>query len=166
MRREISLIAAMDRNRVIGAGGAMPWRLPADLKWFRRCTVGKPVVMGRRTWEAIGARALPERHNIVLTTHAGLEAPDATVVTGLEAALAAAGEQEEVMVIGGAVLFDETIHLADRLYLTVIDAEFEGDTWFPVFDTDEWRETFRERHEPDARNPWPYTFLILERIGA
>lgn len=166
MRREIGLIAAMDRNRVIGAGGALPWHLPADLKWFRRCTVGKPVIMGRRTWESLGGRALPERPNIVLTTHAGFEAPGATVANGLEAALAAAGEHEEVMVIGGAVVFDATIHLADRLYLTVVDAEFEGDTWFPVFDTGEWRETLCEPHDPDERNPWPYTFLVCERTGA
>lgn len=166
MRREIGLIAAMDRNRLIGAGGMLPWHLPADLKWFRRCTVGKPVIMGRRTWESIGGRALPERPNIVLTTHADFEAPGATVVAGLEAALAAAGEHEEVMVIGGAVLFDTTIHLADRLYLTVVDAEFEGDTWFPVFDTTEWQEVFREDHAADERNPHDYTFLIWERVAA
>lgn len=165
MNHEIGLIAAMDRNRVIGHGGELPWRLPADLQWFRRCTLGKPIVMGRGTWLSIG-RALPDRHNIVLTRNREFVAEGATVVHSLEDAFAAAGEAEEAMIIGGGVLFTETIHFADRLYLTVIDGQFDGDTWFPLFDTSEWTETLNERHEADARNPWPYTFLVLERVSA
>jgi len=164
MTHELSLIAAMDRNRLMGADGALPWRLPADLRWFKRCTVNKPVLMGRRTWESIG-RALPDRPNIVITSRAGYDAPGAQVVRSFEAALEAAHDSPEIMVIGGAVLFRETIALADRLYLTVIDGEFTGDTWFPAFDSSEWRETLREAHEPDAYNPWPYTFLVWERAS-
>lgn len=163
MAHDISLVVAMDRNRVIGHEGGMPWHLPNDLAWFKRCTLGKPIVMGRRTWEAIG-RALPERHNIVLTSQSGYEAPGADVVRSLEAAMAVAGDAPEIAIIGGGVLFAETVSLADRLYLTVIDAECPGDTWFPCVDTSEWRETFRERHEPDDRNALPYAFLIWDRL--
>lgn len=163
MNHEISLIAAMDRNRVIGAAGELPWHLPADLRWFRRHTQGKPVVMGRRTWQAIG-RPLPERPNIVVSGTPDFAAPGATVVPDLQSALSAAEDAPEVMIIGGGVLFGDTLHLADRLYLTVVDAEFSGDTWFPLFDTGEWRETLREAHEPDARNAHPYTFLVFERV--
>ena len=164
MRHTISLIAAMDRNRVIGLEGDLPWHLPNDLKWFKRCTLGKPVLMGRRTWESIG-RPLPERRNIVLTTNAEFTAEGATVVHSLEQALDAAGDAEEVMVIGGGVLFAETITFASRLYLTVVDGEFSGDTWFPFFASDDWQETFCEHHEPDEKNPYPYTFLIWEHVG-
>lgn len=163
MPHAVSLVVAMDRNRVIGHQGALPWRLPNDLQWFKRCTIGKPIVMGRRTWESIG-RPLPERTNIVLTSRSGYDAPGATVVHSLEGAMAIAGRAPEIMIIGGGVLFAETISFADRLYLTVVDAECPGDTWFPCIETGEWRETFRESHLPDARNAWPHTFLIWERV--
>ena len=164
MTHEISLIAAMDRNRLIGAGGGLPWHLPADLQWFKRSTMGKPMIMGRRTWASIG-RPLPGRTSIVLTTDESFSADGATVVHSLEAALEAAGDAEEIMIIGGGVLFAETISLADRLYLTVIQAEVEGDTWFPFFSTDDWQETFSEHHEPDDDNPWTCDFLIWEHVG-
>ena len=164
MKHTLSLVVAMDRNRLIGAEGGLPWRLPADLAWFKRMTVGKPVLMGRRTWESIG-RALPERPNLVLTARGDYEAPGATVVHSLDGAVAAADAHQEIMVIGGAVLFEQTIALADRLILTVVHGEFAGDTWFPVFDTSEWTEISREDHEPDEKNPHPYTFLIWERTG-
>jgi len=164
MTHDISLIAAMDRNRLIGAAGDLPWRLPADLQWFKRCTIGKPVIMGRRTWVSLG-RPLPGRPNIVLSTRSGFEAPGAQVAPSFEAALEVARDYPEIMVIGGAELFGATISFADRLYLTVIEAEFEGDTWFPAFDSGEWRETLREGFAPDARNAWPYTFLIWERAS-
>lgn len=164
MSHEISLVVAMDRNRVIGHRGGMPWHLPNDLAWFKRCTLGKPVVMGRRTWEAIGC-ALPQRQNIVLTTQPDYEAPGATVVRSLEAAMSVAGNAPEIAIIGGGVLFAETVAFADRIYLTVIEAECEGDTWFPCIETGEWREIYRESHAPDARNPLPHTFLTWERQG-
>jgi dihydrofolate reductase len=164
MTHTLSLVVAMDRNRLMGAGGGLPWRLPNDLRWFRQCTVGKPIVMGRHTWESIG-RALPERPNLVLTSRPEYDAPGATVVHSFDQALHVAADYPEIAVIGGAVVFEETLPFADRLYLTVVHAELEGDTWFPVFDTSEWRETFREDHDPDDRHAWPYTFLIWERIG-
>ena len=164
MSHTISLIAAMDRNRVIGIGGELPWRLPRDLEWFKHCTMGKPIVMGRHTWNSIG-RVLPGRHNIVLTTDDSFTAEGATVVHSLGEALEAADDAEEVMIIGGGVLFTETITFASRLYLTVVHGEFEGDTWFPFFASDDWKETFSEHHEPDEKNPYPYTFLIWERVG-
>lgn len=165
MNHEVSLIAAMDRNRLIGAGGELPWHLPADLQWFRRNTMSKPVIMGRRTWLSIG-RALPGRGNIVLTGDTEFQAADAIVVHTLEDALTAAGDVPEVVIIGGGALFADTIHFADRLYITVVDGDFTGDTWFPLFDTSEWREVRREEHAADERNPWPCTFLILERVSA
>lgn len=163
MTHTLSHVVAMDRNRVIGYQGDLPWHLPNDLKWFKRCTVGKPIVMGRKTWESIG-RALPDRHNIVLTRQEGYEAPGADVVRSLEMAMAVAGDAPEIMVIGGGVLFAETVSLAERIYLTVIDAEYDGDTWFPCIDTGEWNETFRESHPADADNPLAHTFLIWERL--
>ncbi len=164
MAHEISLVVAMDRNRVIGHRGGMPWHLPRDLAWFKRCTVDKPVVMGRRTWESIG-RALPQRDNIVLTTREDYAAAGATVVRSLEAAMAAAGDAPEIAIIGGGVLFAETVAFAGRIYLTVVDAECEGDTWFPCIETGEWSESYREAHPADDRNPLPHTFLIWERQG-
>ncbi|MDX1610097.1 MAG: type 3 dihydrofolate reductase [Halofilum sp. (in: g-proteobacteria)] len=163
-RHTISLIAAMDRNRVIGLDGKLPWHLPADLQWFKRCTMGKPILMGRHTWNSIG-RPLPGRRNIVLTSDQDFSAEGATVVHSLEEALEAAGDAEEVMVIGGGVLFSETIAIANRLYLTVVDGEFAGDTWFPFFASDDWEETFSETHEPDENNAFRYTFLIWEHAG-
>lgn len=154
----------MDRNRVIGHQGELPWHLPNDLKWFKRCTVGKPMVMGRKTWESIG-RALPERHSIVVTRQEDYQAPGADVVRSLEMAMTVAGDAPEITIIGGGMLFADTVSLADRLYLTVIDAECEGDTWFPCIDTGEWNETFRESNVADERNPLAHTFLIWERLS-
>lgn len=158
----ISLIAALDRRGVIGRGGRLPWHLPADLRRFRRLTVGKPVIMGRKTHESIG-RPLPQRVNIVLTGTPGYEAPGCLVVHSLDDALAAAGEAEEVMVIGGARLFEQFLPRADRLYLTLIEAETAGEVFFPAFRRADWEEVFRESHEADAVHPYPYTFIVLER---
>lgn len=157
----ISLIVAMDRNRLIGAGNRLPWHLPADLAHFKRITLGKPIVMGRRTWESIG-RPLPGRHNIVVTRGQG-EFPGATRVASPEAAIAAAGEVDELMVIGGSQLYEAFLPLAERIYLTRVDAEFEGDAWFPELDPREWLEVACEPHEADERNPWPYAFCRLQR---
>jgi dihydrofolate reductase len=161
----ISIVVAMDRNRLIGRGNALPWHLPADLAHFKAVTLGKPILMGRKTYESIG-RPLPGRHNIVITRNAGYAAPGCTVVSGVEAALAAAGEAPEVMLIGGAQLYAELLSRAGRIYLTRIDAVFEGDAWFPALDAGEWRETECSVHAADERNPYPYSFLVLERCGA
>lgn len=151
----------MSRNRVIGIDNRLPWRLPEDLKYFRALTWGKPIVMGRRTHESIG-RPLPGRHNIVVTRNADYRADGCTVVDSLESAWKAA-DADEVMVIGGAELYAQTLAQASRLYLTLVDADFEGDTYFPTYDQDAWREQGRQCHEPDAQNPYRYCYLVLER---
>lgn len=159
----ISLIAAMDEERLIGAHNNLPWRLPADMQWFRTQTMGKPVVMGRNTFASIG-RPLHGRQNIVLTRNPKLRLEGCTIIHSLDALKKVVDGAEEVMVIGGAEVYGIALPLADRLYLTTIGASFEGDAWFPDIDEAQWREVFRESHEADDVNPWPYCFRILERI--
>jgi dihydrofolate reductase len=158
----ISLIAALARNRVIGIHNRLPWRLPADLKLFRRTTLGHAVIMGRKNYESIG-RPLPQRRNIVLSTDPGYQAPGCDVQHSLAAALAAAGGDPEIFIIGGANLYAQAMPLAERMYLTLIEAEFDGDTWFPQYDEKEWQEIAREEHAPDADNPYRFSFLTLQR---
>ncbi|MCB9421860.1 MAG: type 3 dihydrofolate reductase [Ardenticatenaceae bacterium] len=162
----LSLIAAMDKNRLIGVNGRIPWHLPDDMKWFREQTMGKPVIMGRKTFESIPIRfrPLPGRHNIVLTRRHDFEAEGVTAVHSVEAALTAAGDVAEVVVIGGAELYAQLLPQADRLFLTLIDAEFEGDAYFPGFDPAQWRETYRQERPADERHDYPFTWLILERL--
>jgi dihydrofolate reductase len=158
----ISLIAAMAKNRVIGKENAMPWHLPADLAHFKRVTMGKPVIMGRRTYESIG-RPLPGRKNIVISRRSDYSPEGCVIVNSVEAAIAQANH-EEVMIIGGGQLYAEMLPHADRLYLTLIDAELEGDTRFPDYTIYDWKEIDRERHEPDEKNNYAYEFVTLERI--
>jgi len=158
----ISLIVAMDRNRLIGRGNALPWHLPADLAHFKSLTLGKPIIMGRKTYESIG-RPLPGRHNIVISRNPAFNAPGCTVVASVEAALAAAGEVDEVMVIGGAQLYAELLPRAQRIYLTRIDADFDGDAWFPPVDDATWQEVACSTQTADERNPFSYSFVTLER---
>lgn len=158
---KISLIVAMARNRAIGLAGGMPWHLSADLKRFRRITLGKPIIMGRKTHESIG-RPLPGRRNIVLTSDRGYAAPGCTVVHDLDSALAAA-DGEETMIIGGAALYADCLPKADRLYLTLIHQDFAGDTFFPEFDRDDWCEVERTDVDDDAESGLRYSFLVLER---
>lgn len=160
----ISLVAAMDRNGLIGAQGRLPWRLPADLRHFKRVTLGKPVIMGRGTWESIG-RPLPGRENIVVSARMGAEEPRITVVPDLAQALAAASRHPEAMVIGGASLFAQSLSRAARMHLTFVDAELRGDTWFPRYDPQEWQEIEREERPADDENPYALTFVTLERRG-
>jgi dihydrofolate reductase len=159
----LSLVAALDRNRLIGADDRLPWRLPADLAHFKRITLGKPILMGRRTFESIG-RPLPERHNIVVSRDPAFQAQGCTVARSIEAGLAAAGAAPEVMVIGGASIYAQCLARAGRMYLTRIDADFEGDTFFPAWDPREWREVERRAFEPDERNAYRYRFEVLDRI--
>ena len=168
----ISLIAAMDKNRVIGKKNALPWYLPADLQHFKKLTTGKPIIMGSATFASIG-RALPDRINIVMTRDHSFVAEGCMVVHSTEEALAAARPHDrlvgqaqghdEVMVIGGASIFEQFIPLAQKMYLTMIDAEIDGDVYFPEWNQNEWRETDRETHEPDERNRYRYSFLEYER---
>ena len=160
---KIALIAAMTDDRVIGIDNRLPWKLPADMKWFRRHTLGKPIVMGRKTFESFGGKPLPERLNIVITRDRDYRAEGAVVVHDIDEALAAAGDAEEVMIIGGASFYEQMLPRADRLYLTFVHADVEGDAWFPEFDRSQWREVYREDHEADEKNPYAYSFVILER---
>ncbi len=166
----ISLIAAIDRGRVIGMDNAMPWHMPADLKHFKRITLGKPVVMGRKTFDSIG-RPLPGRTNIIVTRDPHYYAEGCVVVCSIEQALQAAGvagalppaTSEEVMVIGGANLFEQLLPRATRIYLTEIKADFAGDSYFPVLPPGHWLERERQDHPADTSNPHPYSFVVLER---
>lgn len=165
MRPRIAFVVAMDRNRLIGAGDRLPWRLPDDMRFFREVTMGHPVLMGRKTYESIPARfrPLPGRTNIVLTSQRGYEAPGCIVVHTIEEALLLVDEAEELMVIGGAQVFRELLPIVDRLYLTDIDGAYEGDVYFPEFDRAAWREVAREEHPADDRHDSPFAFITLER---
>ncbi len=165
MAARISLIAALAENRVIGRNNTLPWRLPADLKHFRALTTGHPVILGRKNYESIG-RPLPERTNIVVTRDRGYRAPGCVVVDSLDAAFAAAGDADEVFIIGGAELYAQTLGRADRLYLTLVHATVPGDTLFPEYDPGAWVEVTRERHEPDASHAYPYSFVTYDRRRA
>ena len=158
----ISLIVAMDRRGVIGAEGALPWRLSGDLRNFKSITMGKPLIMGRKTHESIG-RPLPGRQNIVLTRQEGYTAEGCTIVHDLEDALAACAGFEEVMVMGGAALYEQFLPRAGRIYLTRVQAEVEGDTRFPPFDESAWNQVEHQDRQADAHNEYPCSFLLLER---
>lgn len=165
-RPAISFVLARADNGVIGRDNALPWHLPADLKHFKRLTVGKPVVMGRKTFESIG-KPLSGRHNIVLTRDPDWRAEGVTVVPNLAEAVAAAGldpktRAEEVMIVGGAAVYAEALPVATRIYLTEVHAAPEGDTILPPFDPARWRETAREDHPEEEGRP-AYSFVTLER---
>lgn len=157
----ISMIAAMADNRIIGKDNQMPWHLPADFAWFKRCTMGKPVVMGRKTYESIG-RPLPGRLNIVISRDASLSIEGVTTVTSIEQALEVAGEVEEVMIIGGGAIYAACLPMANKLYITHIEAEIEGDTQFPDWGN-EFKETYSEAYLADEKNAYNMRFTVLEK---
>ncbi len=159
---KISLIVALSANRVIGVDNRMPWHLSADLKRFKAITWGKPILMGRKTHESIG-RPLPGRHNIVLTADPSYRAEGCSVAHSLAEAMDLAGEAEELMVIGGASLYENFLPQADRLYLTLIEREFEGDTYFPAFSPEDWRAVASQTVADDPGVDFTYRFLVLER---
>ena len=159
----LELVVAVAENDVIGRGNQLPWHLPADLRHFKSLTLGKPVLMGRRTFESIG-KALPGRLNIVMSRSAGFSPLDCVVVTTLDAARSAAGTQPELMVIGGSELYRQCLPLARRIHLTLIHTRIEdGDTLFTGWRGAEWQATSRERHEADEKNPFAYSFITLDR---
>lgn len=160
----VSLIAAVADNGTIGRDNALPWRLPADLKRFRRLTTGHPVIMGRRSHESIG-RPLPQRTNIVVTRRADFSAPGCIVVNSLAQAFSACPGAADVFVLGGAELYAQTLGQAQRLYLTQVHAVIAGDAFFPTIDWSAWREVTRERHEPDAAHAYSYSFVDFERAA-
>ncbi len=157
-----SLVVAVARNGIIGRDNTLPWRLPSDLAHFKRVTMGHPVVMGRRTYESIG-RPLPGRKNIVVTRNRDFHAPGCTVVSSLDEAWRAADGADEVSVIGGTTLFEETLPIADTIHLTEVEADVEGDTYFPPLDRAQWDEREVERHPADDRNVYPIRILELTR---
>ena len=167
---KIAMIAAMAKNRIIGADNDMPWHLPADLKHFKAITLGKAVIMGRKTYESIG-RALPGRPNIVITSNADYSLSDATVVDSPESAFEVAkalspeqSENDEVMIIGGGTIYQSFLDKADTLYLTHIDLDVDGDTQFPDYEAAaSWKEVSREAHSADEKNAHSYTFVTLVR---
>lgn len=161
----ISFIVAMDRNRVIGKDNQLPWHLPEDLKFFKRTTMGHPIAMGRKTHESIG-RILPGRENIVITRKPDYRYDGCTVFTSVEDFAAYSREQNgEIFVIGGAEIFTETFLYADRLYITYIDDEFAGDTFFPEFPLNEWELISTQKGIKDDNNPYDYEFRIYQRKG-
>lgn len=158
-----SLIWAMDTKRLIGQDNHLPWKLPVDMKWFRQHTLGKPIIMGRKTFQSFGGKPLPERKNIVITQNHDFQAEGAYVVHSLAEAFDQAGAVDEVMIIGGASLYEQSLAEADRLYVTEVQGEFEGDTWFPEYDTDAWQEVESHRHAADEKNSHDCIFRIYER---
>jgi dihydrofolate reductase len=154
LNKKITIIAAMARNHAIGLDGQMPWHLPGELRHFKETTMGKPIVMGRKTWQSIG-RPLPGRQNIIVTRSATFQAPGCDVAGSLDRALELA-EGAEVMIIGGGQLYQQALAFADRMILTVVDCEPEADTWFPEWVKKEWRQTGLRRETADDRNPDAY----------
>ena len=158
----ISLIVAMAQNGVIGRGNSLPWRLPEDLRRFKAFTLGKPILMGRKTFESIG-RPLPERVNLVLTRDRSWTAAGVTVVHSVEEALGQAGGSPELVAIGGAEIYRLVLPYARRIYLTHVHADVPGDTFFPEFDATQWADVECSRHPADERHAYPVTFVTLER---
>lgn len=158
----LTLIVARARNGVIGASGGLPWRLPEDLAFFKRTTMGHPIVMGRKTWESIG-RPLPGRRSIVVTRDRGFAAAGAEVVHSLDEAIALCRGSDEIFVIGGAQLYAEALPRADRLLLTEIHADFEGDTHLPAPSAGLWSETSREPHPPTGSREFGFDFVDYRR---
>jgi len=158
----ISMIAAMDRNHLIGNNNQLPWHLPADFAHFKSTTVGKPIVMGRKTFESIG-KPLPGRTNIVLSRNPETQFEGVVCVNRFEDAMDAVQDAEEIMVIGGSTIYKMLLPQANRLYLTYVDAEFEGDAWFPAFDDNQWFESESVLRQADEKNAYDCRFVTLEK---
>ncbi len=158
----ISIIAAMGNDQVIGINNQLPWKLPADMKFFRSKTMGKPVLMGRKTYESIG-KPLPGRTNIIITRDSGFHAEGCIVTHSIEEALQKADTKEEAMIIGGASLYKQVLPLAQRFYLTRVHADFKGDSYFPEFDLQEWTTIERTDHKADEQNAYDYSFLVMDK---
>lgn len=163
-----ALIVAMSRNRVIGRNNKLPWHLPGDLKYFKQATLGKPIIMGRNTWESIG-KALPGRLNIVVSSRALELPPGVALVPTLADAFRMAEAQaevdgvDEVMVIGGGQIYGAVLPLMDRLYITQVHAEIDGDAFFPAINLDDWQEIGREDFSASEHNPYDYSFVVYQR---
>lgn len=159
----VSLVVAMSENRVIGRNGGLPWHLPKDLQFFKKVTLDKTIIMGRKTFDEI-KRPLANRRNVVITRNPGFRPAGVTVVPTLDEALALGATEDEVCVIGGGEIFRQVLPRADRIYLTLVHAQIEGDTYFPAFEQDGWTLESEARHEADAKHAWAFTFRIYNRV--
>jgi dihydrofolate reductase len=157
----VSIIVAIAKNNAIGKDNKLLWYLPNDLKHFKDVTTGHTVIMGRKTYDSVG-KPLPKRRNIIITRQA-ISIEGCEVVNSLETALALCKDEDEVFIVGGAEIYRQSIPLTNRIYLTVIDQEFDGDSFFPELDPAEWEEKERENFEPDEKNKLRYSFITLER---
>ena len=160
---QLSIIVAMDKNRAIGANGTLPWHLSSDLKNFKSITMGKPIVMGRKTHESIG-QPLPGRENIILTRDETFFAEGCTVLHSLDAIYEHCSECEEVMITGGAEIYKSSLNDASKLYLTEVHTAIDGDTFFPAFNRSEWKEVSRQDFKSDEKNEYDYSFVELNKI--
>lgn len=161
--KNISIIVAVDENWVIGKKNGLPWRLPADLKHFKDLTTGHTVIMGRRTYDSIG-KPLPNRTNIVISRNTDLDIPGCTVVKSTKEALELSPADSEIFIIGGAEVYNQFLPLTHRLCLTRIHHEFDGDIFFPKINLSDWSEVEKQDFQADEKNPYSYSFLILEKI--
>lgn len=160
----LSVIVAMARNRVIGAGNKIPWHLPAELKLFKSITMGHHIIMGRNTWESIG-RLLPGRTSVIVTRQPAYRVEGAVMAGSLEAAIAACAGDDEIFIIGGAQLYAAAMPLANRLYLTIVEAEVAGDARMPEFDLGAWRQCAAQAFAADDKNPLPYVQTVYDRLA-
>ncbi len=158
----ISIIVAMGNGRVIGIKNKLPWDLPADMEHFQQLTIGKPVIMGQKTFESIG-KPLPGRTNIIMTLDKDFNPSGCLIACSIEEALEKAKDFKEAMICGGVSIYKQFLPLADKMYLTLIEGDFEGDAYFPEFDWNDWQETERVDNEPDKDNSYPYSFVTLQR---
>jgi dihydrofolate reductase len=160
----LSMISAVAENRVIGNKNALPWHLPADFKYFKEATLGKTIVMGLNTFKSIGEKPLPDRKNVILNNDPNYVPPESCLVAhSIDEVLEMLKDEPEVMICGGASVYKQFLPLAQRLYLTFIHQDFEGDTYFPEFNINEWKEVKRIDCEPDEKNPYSYSFVVLEK---
>lgn len=157
------MIAAMANRRVIGFKNSMPWHLPADFAWFKKNTLNKPIVMGRNTYNSIG-KPLPNRRNIILTRNLNNQIVGCELFDSLSAIIESTSDAAELMIAGGAQVYQQCLPMADRLYLTFIDADYEGDTFFPDYSQYQWEIIYEKRHKANKKNVHPYTFTIMNRV--
>ncbi|MEC7875210.1 MAG: type 3 dihydrofolate reductase [Pseudomonadota bacterium] len=159
---QLSIIVAMDKNRVIGKDGTLPWHISSDLKNFKKITMGKPILMGRKTHESI-ARPLPGRENIILTKNQNYFSEGCVVKNNLDEVFSYCEKVTELMVMGGATLYEQTLDKAEKLYVTEVRASIDGDTFFPEYDPDQWTEIAKDSFKADENNEYDYSFTVLER---
>ncbi|NNU34588.1 dihydrofolate reductase [Mucilaginibacter sp. S1162] len=157
----VSIVVAIAENHAIGKDNKLLWHLPKDLKHFKEITTGGTVIMGRKTYDSVG-RPLPNRRNIIITRQQ-IEIPDCEVVNSVEAALDLCRDEAEVFIVGGAEIYKLAMPITDKIFLTIVHKNFEADTYFPEIKATTWNETYREDHEPDEKNPLPFSFITLER---